>query len=133
MDWQALLFSLYLSLIHIYTVSNKVMQMMFDTLTSMDKNLNIEPGLAEKWERVDDYSLIFHLRKGVKFHNGDIMTAEDVKFSLDRAIASPQASYLFNPIKEVSIIDENTVKVTTKEPFGPLLKHLSTKMCIRDS
>ena len=61
------------------------------------------------------------------------MTAEDVKFSLDRAIASPQASYLFNPIKEVSIIDENTVKVTTKEPFGPLLKHLSTKMCIRDS
>ena len=108
------------------TVSNKVMQMMFDTLTSMDENLNIEPGLAEKWERVDDYSMIFHLRKGVKFHNGDTMTAEDVKYSLDRAIASPQASYLFNPIKEVAIIDENTVKVTTKEPFGPLLKHLST-------
>ena len=108
------------------TVSNKVMQMMFDTLTSMDENLNIEPGLAEKWERVDDYSMIFHLRKGVKFHNGDTMTSEDVKYSLDRAIASPQASYLFNPIKEVAIIDENTVKVTTKEPFGPLLKHLST-------
>ena len=68
------------------TVSNKVMQMMFDTLTSMDENLNIEPGLAEKWERVDDYSMIFHLRKGVKFHNGDTMTAEDVKYSLDRAL-----------------------------------------------
>ena len=108
------------------TVSNKVMQMMFDTLTVMDENLNVQHGLAEKWERVDAYSMIFHLRKGVKFHNGDILNSEDVKYSLDRAIDSPQASYLFNPIKEVSIIDENTVKITTKEPFGPLLKHLAT-------
>lgn len=108
------------------TVSNKVLQMVFDTLTVMDEDLNIHPSLAESWERIDDLSMIFHLRKNVKFHNGDTLTAEDVKFSLDRAIASPQASYLFNPIKEVEIIDANTVKITTKEPFGPLLKHLST-------
>lgn len=108
------------------TVSNKVLQGIFDSLVVMDENLNIHPSLAESWERVDDLSLIFHLRKNVKFHNGDIMTAEDVKFSLDRAIESPQASYLFDPIKEVTVIDDNTVKITTKEPFGPILKHLST-------
>jgi peptide/nickel transport system substrate-binding protein len=70
------------------TVSNKVMQMIFDTLTIMDENLNIQPGLAEKWERVDDYSMIFHLRKGVKFHNGDILTSEDVKYSFSTGFIS---------------------------------------------
>lgn len=107
------------------SVSNKIIQLMFDTLITMDKDLNLLPGLAESWESVDPLNTVFHLKKNVKFHNGDIMTAEDVKFSLDRARSLPQCAYNFTPIKKVTIIDENTIKITTDTPFGSLLNQLS--------
>lgn len=107
------------------TSSNKPIQMMFNGLLAFDKDLNIQPCLAESWENVDDCNVIFHLRKGVKFHNGDEMTAEDVKFTLDRARKSNQTGYLFAPITEVSVVDKYTVKVTTDKPFGPLMTNLA--------
>lgn len=107
------------------TSSNKPIQMMFNGLLTFDKDLNIQPCLAESWENIDDCNVIFHLKKGVKFHNGDEMTAEDVKFTLDRARKSNQTSYLFAPISEVSVIDKYTVKITTDKPFGPLMTNLA--------
>ena len=98
---------------------------MFNGLLTFDKDLNIQPCLAESWENIDDCNVIFHLKKGVKFHNGDEMTAEDVKFTLDRARKSNQTSYLFAPISEVSVIDKYTVKITTDKPFGPLMTNLA--------
>ena len=53
------------------------------------------------------------------------MTAEDVKFTLDRARKSNQTGYLFAPITEVSVVDKDTVKVTTDKPFGPLMTNLA--------
>ena len=53
-------------------------------LTKRDKDLKIIPGLAERWEIVDPLKWRFYLRKGVKFHNGEAFTADDVVFSLDR-------------------------------------------------
>jgi len=61
---------------------------MFDTLTKFDSDMNIEPSIAESWERLSDLSVKFNIRKGIKFHNGDELTAEDVKYSLERAMAS---------------------------------------------
>ena len=107
------------------TMSNKSLDLIYDSLFDLDENLNVVPALAESWERVDEYSMIFHLKKGVKFHNGDEMKAEDVKFTLDRARVSPQTLYLYNPISEVTAIDDYTVKVTTKTPFGALLQNLA--------
>lgn len=107
------------------SVSNKIIQLMFDTLIVMDKDLNITPGLAESWESIDPLNTVFHLKKGVKFHDGTPMTAEDVKFSLDRARKLPQCAYNFTPIKEISVIDDYTVKITTDVPFGSLLNQLS--------
>lgn len=87
--------------------------------------MEIVPDLAESWEIIDLETTIFHLRKGVKFHNGEILTAEDVKFTLDRMQEQPTVSFLIGEIEKVEVIDENTVKVITKRGFGPLLKHLS--------
>ena len=54
---------------------------MYDSLVEWDKDLLVQPALAESWETPDDKTWIFHLRQGVTFHNGDPVTAEDVKYS----------------------------------------------------
>lgn len=62
-------------------------QQVFDGLVSLEKNFNITPSLAEYWVISDDgKTYTFYLRKGVKFHHGKELTAEDVKFSLERLI-----------------------------------------------
>ena len=56
----------------------------YEGLTKRDKNLKIIPGLATSWEQTDPLHWVFHLRKGVKFQNGDPFTADDVVFSMQR-------------------------------------------------
>jgi len=74
-------------------------------LTKRDKDLKIIPGLAERWEIVDPLKWRFYLRKGVKFHNGEDFTADDVIFSLDR-MRSPDSQ-----IKTRAPADMKAVKV----------------------
>lgn len=107
------------------TMSNKSITLIYDTLLDLDENLNLKPNLAESWERLDDCNVVFHLKKGVKFHNGEELKAEDVKFTLERAASSPQTLYLFKPINKVTVIDDYTVQVTTDKPFGALLNNLA--------
>lgn len=107
------------------TMSNKSITLIYDTLLDLDENLNLKPNLAESWERLDDCNVVFHLKKGVKFHNGEELKAEDVKFTLERAASSPQTLYLFKPITKVTVIDNYTVQVTTDKPFGALLNNLA--------
>lgn len=107
------------------TMSNKSITLIYDILLDLDENLNLKPNLAESWERLDDCNVIFHLKKGVKFHNGEELKAEDIKFTLERAASSPQTLYLFKPITKVTVIDDYTVQVTTDKPFGALLNNLA--------
>ena len=102
-----------------------ITEQIFNTLLKVDENGNIVPELAESFEYVSPTELVIKIRQGVKFHNGDEMTAEDVKFTLDRARKSNQTGYLFAPITEVSVIDKYTVKITTDKPFGPLMTNLA--------
>ncbi len=64
-------------------VGSRIFTSIFETLIQVDRqgDLSQKPGLAESWKRIDDKTIEFKLRKGVKFHNGDEMTAEDVVFS----------------------------------------------------
>ena len=86
----------------------------YDTLVMWDENLNFVPGLAETWEVDDAGNYTFHLRQGVKFHNGNEMTSADVKYSMDLALAPPEpgvaVSYLAN-ITGTDILDDYTVTV----------------------
>lgn len=101
---------------------------MYEGLTRRDRNANIQPCLAESWESPDPLTWIFHLRKGVKFHNGQELDAEDVKFSLDRLVAeetaSPYRSW-YAAIQETVVVDKYTVKFILNMPYTPLISALA--------
>ena len=107
------------------TPTARVYNQIYDGLVKKDNNMNIVPGLAESWNKVDERRTVFNLRKGVKFHNGETLTAKDVKFTLDRMKNQPTVSFLISEIELVNVIDDYTVEIVTKNGFGPLLSHLS--------
>ena len=108
--------------------SQRIVAVVYDRLVEIDEMTGEPvPGLAESWERLDENNIVFHLRKGVKFHNGNAFTANDVKYTLERAKTLPKVAHLYNLISNIEVIDDNTVKLTTSEPFAPLLAHLSHK------
>ena len=92
----------------------------WDSLVGFDlEKGGIGPGLAEKWTRsADGATWTFHLRKGQKFHNGDPVTAHDVKFSLERKMSKESiasgAAALRRAVDKIEVVDDHTVKVTTK-------------------
>jgi peptide/nickel transport system substrate-binding protein len=95
---------------------------MYDSLVGFDVGKGgVGPGVAEKWELSDDgLTWTFHIRPGQKFHNGDPLTAQDVKFSLERqmspeSLASAKAT-LKRIIKEIEVADDLTVKIHTNGP-----------------
>jgi peptide/nickel transport system substrate-binding protein len=100
---------------------------MYDSLLHKNPKLEYEPSLATEWKALNDTTWELKLRQGVKFHNGDAFTAEDVKFSFDRALdpatKSPQYGNI-RAIKEVKIIDPTTVQLITDKPFPLLLERL---------
>lgn len=100
-------------------------RLIYSRLVEADENMQIHPGLAESWQQLDDRTMQFKLRKGIKFHNGDDFTAEDVKFSFERMMNSPRIAFVLPPIERIDVVDDYTVNIVTKTPFGPLLAHLS--------
>lgn len=100
---------------------------MYDSLLHKNTKLAYEPSLATAWKALDDTTWEFKLRQGVKFHNGDAFSAEDVKFTFDRvldpATKSPQYGNV-RAIKEVKIIDAHTVHLVTDKPFPLLLERV---------
>jgi peptide/nickel transport system substrate-binding protein len=100
---------------------------MFDSLLHRSTKLEFEPGLATSWKALSDSTWEFKIRKGVRFHNGEIMTPEDVKYSFDRVLdqtkKSPQYGNI-RAIKEVKVVDAETVHIITDKPFPLLLERL---------
>ncbi|WP_419878738.1 ABC transporter substrate-binding protein [Brevibacillus centrosporus] len=93
--------------------SVRVYALLYDSLTKLDENMNIVPNLAEKWEIAPDGKTItMFLHKGVKFHNGKDMTADDVKFSFER-IMNPDtgaiAKSYFASVEAIEVKDPTTV------------------------
>lgn len=101
----------------------------FEGLTRFMGDGSIVPGLAASWEISDDgLTYTFSLRSGVTFHDGTIMDAEDVKFSLDRILAEDSANAqkaLFSAISNVEVVDPRTVRLTLSEPNGNMLFNLA--------
>jgi peptide/nickel transport system substrate-binding protein len=94
--------------------------------------MSFEPRLAERWERIDDLTMRFYLRKGVKFHSGNPFTAKDVKFTFERFYESPDFKGLFIPFDGCTIVDDHTVDIKTKKPYA-LLINMATYIFPLDS
>ncbi len=96
----------------------------FDALTRVDERARLVPGLAESWRAVDATTWEFKLRRGVKFHDGSELTAEDVVFSLERptspALAAGGYASFVRPIVAKEIVDPYTLRLKTATPYGVL-------------
>src|SRR5688572_16914870 len=101
----------------------------FEGLTRFAPDGSVLPALAESWEIAPDgLSWVFHLRDGVTFHDGLPLTAEDVVFSFDRAVAEGSTNaqqQLFAGINEVIAIDDTTLEIGLDAPKGSLLSNLA--------
>lgn len=99
---------------------NMIHKASYNTLvTWADDNVNeIVPDLAESWETSEDGTVFtFHLRKGVKFHTGNTMTAADVKWSWERSMGlKGNPSFLFDGVVSIEAPDDYTVVVTKEKP-----------------
>jgi peptide/nickel transport system substrate-binding protein/oligopeptide transport system substrate-binding protein len=104
----------------------------------------ISPGLAEKWD-VSPNGLVytFYLRKGVKFHNGEILKADDVLFTFDRMLdpatkalntdfldmiagADERMSGKASKVSGLKVIDDYTIQITLAKPFAPFIANIAT-------
>lgn len=87
----------------------------YEGLVRRNKQMKIEGALAERWENLGSNGWRFHLRKGVKFHDGSDFTAEDVLFSYERASSKDSdVRSWFAPVSDVKVIDDYTIDFLTK-------------------
>jgi peptide/nickel transport system substrate-binding protein len=102
--------------------------LIYENLTWVDNDVVVQPQLAESWDISDDGLVYtFHLRQGVKFHNGKVMDAEDVKYSLERQLDPDVGSAGrgdLTMIDTIEVVDNNTIKITLNTPTGPFLAAL---------
>ena len=106
--------------------------MCFDPLIRWTKDLSFEPRLATRYERLNDTTVRFHLRKGVKFHTGNPMTAADFKWTFNRLKESPDFKGIFANFTDLKVIDDYTIDLVTDGPY-PLVLHTATYIFPMDS
>jgi len=92
----------------------------YDTIVFKDDDQKLLPGLAEEWDISDDgLTYTFKIREGVKFHNGETLTADDVAFTIEKLRVLQKSE--FGVISSVDIIDDTHVKITLESAFSPML------------
>ena len=105
------------------TFTQGILSNVMEGLVRRDKDLNVIPALAEKWEIVDPLKWRFYLRKGVKFHGGEAFTADDVMMSMDRARApDSQVKNKVQADAKFIKVDDHTLEVQLGKP-NPILHY----------
>jgi peptide/nickel transport system substrate-binding protein len=103
-------------------------EMLYDSLVEWDKDLKVQPALAESWETPDDKTWIWHLRKGAKFHDGSEVTADDVKYSIELQANPPPPGVKvgqYPKIASVDVVDKYTAKFNMTGPDPTVLGYLA--------
>ena len=109
--------------------SQHIDALLFDGLVARDANFRFTPALAERWEQPNPLTYVFHLRPGVRFHDGRPLTASDVVWTIDSmrtgAIVTPKAA-TYAAVTSVVAQDAQTVVFHLSKPDNFLLTNLST-------
>lgn len=108
--------------------SELIDELLFDSLVRKDKNFNLVPGAAESWSIPDPQTYIFHLRPGIRFHDGHPLTSKDVKWTLDsmrNGTVTTIKGATYHLVDRIDTPDDLTVVIHLSEPFAPLLWNLS--------
>jgi peptide/nickel transport system substrate-binding protein len=106
--------------------NNVVRLNVFNSLVRYGPTMDYQPDLAEKWETPDDKTYIFHMRKGVKYHNGQIVEAKHVEFSLKRI--GDKKTVFSSRVANVDtydVVDAATIKITLKQPQADFIDGLT--------
>jgi len=108
------------------TPTNAAQMHVYEPLVMRGRDMSIVPALAVSWDVVEPTVWRFELREGVRFHGGERFTAQDVKFTIERAQSqkSDFKAYV-EKISEVRIVDDFTVEFVTDAPFPLLLENLT--------
>jgi peptide/nickel transport system substrate-binding protein len=110
--------------------NNNMAEHIFDKLVQMDADSKMIPGIATSWKPLDATTWEFKLRRGVKFHDGSELTAEDVAFSIDRVAQIPNSPGPFvaytKAIVAKEIVDPYTIRFRTAFPHPLMPNDLST-------
>jgi peptide/nickel transport system substrate-binding protein len=110
-------------------IDRQVYHNIYEPLVTLDTRLGIKPGLAESWTQPDPKTLVFKLRRGVKFHDGTDFNAEAAKFNFERMKTEPKSvrkGEVAN-IDTVEVVDAYTIKVNLKKPDAALLATLTDR------
>ncbi|HEY7035373.1 MAG TPA: ABC transporter substrate-binding protein [Thermomicrobiales bacterium] len=109
------------------TSAFRMSELVFDGLVVLDQTLVPQPALATSWDNPDPTTWVFHLRQGVKFHDGSDLTADDVVYTfqsiLDPNFAAPFRT-LYAPITSVTATDPQTVTFKLSEAYAPFLSYM---------
>ncbi|MBI4013136.1 MAG: ABC transporter substrate-binding protein [Candidatus Rokubacteria bacterium] len=115
---------------HDNSVHESVLRNLYEPLVTLSGDLTkIEPLLATSFTRLNDLTMQFKLRQGVKFHNGEDFDAQSVKFTVERALNPETKAPLrttYQTIERVDILDRYTVNVVTKKPDPMLSRRMSS-------
>ena len=108
--------------------SERLTQLIFNSLVRKDEASTVIPDLAETWEMPDPTTYVFYLREGVRFHDGRALTAHDVVYTfrtiMDGTVQTAKAG-TYRIVEAVEAVDDWTVRFRLKEPFAPFLWNLS--------
>jgi peptide/nickel transport system substrate-binding protein len=100
------------------SIDSMMTQNVFESLTTVAENGEVQPNLATSWEVSEDgLTYTFKLAEGVTFHDGSTLDAEDVVYSFDRAMGEDSVNPskdIFEPIESVKAVDPQTVEITLK-------------------
>lgn len=114
--------------------STTLLRHVAETLVKLNATLAIEPGLAESWSVAKDgVTWTFRLRRGPRFSSGPPVTAQAVKFNLERILDPKTAAAnraALASIASVEVVDERTLKIVTKQPFPDLLRALADRAAV---
>ncbi len=111
----------------VYTAA-QIYDNIFDKLLVLDRNGKFLPALATSWRQLDSKTWQFNLVHNAVFHNGEPMTAQDVRYTFQRILNPKTASAytpLFSAIANVQVVDKYTVRFHLSAPFGPFLTNLA--------